>query len=94
MAVQVVACSSAGGGMRLFVVRHEKRNRGDATFLSPLLPEGHADAAGRLVEVIRDIEPTHIYASPFLRVLQTVKPYLESTSREGQPPLLVNVDYR
>jgi broad specificity phosphatase PhoE len=79
--------------MRVFVVRHEKRNRGDATFLSPLLPEGHADARGQLVEVIAGIQPTHIYASPFLRVLQTVKPYLEATHLHAQSPPLLNVDY-
>jgi len=80
--------------MRVYVVRHEKRDRGDATFLSLLLPEGHADAQGRLIDVIERIDPTHIYTSPFLRVLQTVKPYVEARHRDGQAPLLLNVDYR
>jgi len=79
--------------MRVYVVRHEKRDRGDATFLSLLLPEGHADAQGRLIDVIERIDPTHIYTSPFLRVLQTVKPYVEARHRDGQAPLLLNVDY-
>ena len=64
--------------MRVFVVRHEKRDRSNATFLSPLLPKGMEDAAGNLVHRIGEIRPTHVYASPFLRVLQTVQPYISS----------------
>lgn len=62
-------------------MRHEKRNRADATFLSPLLPEGVRDARGPLVNRIEEIRPTHIYASPFLRVLQTVQPYVSKVGR-------------
>ncbi len=68
--------ASTKDSLRVFVVRHEKRKRSNATFLSPLLPEGMVDAAGILMHRIREIQPTHIYASPFLRVLQTVQPYV------------------
>ena len=74
--------------MRVFVVRHEKRDRRDATFLSPLLPEGKKDAAGNLVQRISEIRPTHIYASPFLRVLQTVQPYVAMVIIGARPSLL------
>ena len=82
--------------MQVFVVRHEKRDHKDPTFLSPLLPEGMADAETVLVERISSIRPTHIYASPFLRVLQTVQPYIaqsRNTGNGGSEPLHVNIEY-
>mmetsp|Transcript_215 Transcript_215/g.701 ORF Transcript_215/g.701 Transcript_215/m.701 type:complete len:241 (-) Transcript_215:48-770(-) len=88
----VATCAS----MRVFVVRHEKRARSDPTFLSPLLPEGVADAETVLAQRIGEINPTHIYASPFLRVLQTVQPYVAQARGKGKAPLKplhVNVEY-
>eukprot|EP00191_Tetraselmis_sp_GSL018_P010067 CAMPEP_0177615854 /NCGR_PEP_ID=MMETSP0419_2-20121207/23751_1 /TAXON_ID=582737 /ORGANISM="Tetraselmis sp., Strain GSL018" /LENGTH=206 /DNA_ID=CAMNT_0019113687 /DNA_START=612 /DNA_END=1229 /DNA_ORIENTATION=+ len=90
--IQVRSQAQKGSGLRIYVVRHEKRSRKDASFLSPLLPEGHRDAKKLLSVRISDINPTRIYCSPFLRVLQTIKPYLEKRESEGCP-ISVNVEY-
>ncbi len=62
--------------MRLFVLRHEKRQHDDPTFWSPLTAEGMRDAMYNVAPQLQtDIRPTHIYTSPLLRCLQTVSPY-------------------
>lgn len=66
--------------MRLFVLRHEKRDPVDPSFASPLLPAGHADAA-RLATTLCATCPTftHVYSSPFPRCVQTIAPYCVAT---------------
>ena len=62
--------------MRLFVLRHEKRQPHDPTFWSSLTPEGVRDAMYHVAPLLQsDIRPTHLYTSPLLRCLQTVAPY-------------------
>jgi 8-oxo-dGTP diphosphatase len=61
---------------RLFLVRHaDAGHRGGAhpDELRPLTAKGERQAAG-LAEALVDSHPTHLYASPFLRCVQTLEP--------------------
>lgn len=60
--------------MRIFILRHEKRNIDNPLFDSPLTEAG-LENANSLVENIEKIHFDNIYTSPFLRVLQTIYPY-------------------
>ena len=81
------ATSSGTGPPKVFVLRHEKRDPTDPRFFTPLTEEGMMDAAKTVSDDLHDLGITKIYASPFLRVLQTVEPFAR---RKG---LLVRVDY-
>jgi hypothetical protein len=72
-------------GMRVFVVRHEKRPPEDATFLVSLTDAGAADAASSLLPQLQEAGITKVITSPFLRVLQTVAPYLASAGLKAGP---------
>ena len=62
--------------MKLYLLRHEKRSLRDPTFHSPLLPKGLYDA-NKLKYILNDLDINLIFSSPFIRVLQTVKPYCD-----------------
>ena len=81
------ATSSGTGPPKVFVLRHEKRDPTDPRFFTHLTEEGMVDAAKTVSDNLHDLGITKIYASPFLRVLQTVEPFAR---RKG---LLVRVDY-
>jgi len=81
------ATSSGTGPPKVFVLRHEKRDPTDPRFFTHLTEEGMMDAAKTVSDNLHDLGITKIYASPFLRVLQTVEPFAR---RKG---LLVRVDY-
>lgn len=67
--------------MRLFVLRHAERAADDATFASPLLPQGEATAAALATTLAADHPRfTHVYTSPFLRCVQTLAPYCAATT--------------
>ena len=71
--------------MRLYVLRHERRAGHDRTFDSPLLPEGvaRAEALATTIEnEIGDDTTCYIYSSPFVRCLQTIKPYVHRSSNK------------
>ena len=72
--------------MRIYLLRHEKRDLRDPTFYSPLLPEGLEDA-DKLKYLLDKLEINVIYASPFKRVLQTIKPYCDMKD------LKINIEY-
>ena len=72
--------------MRIYLLRHEKRDLHDPTFYSPLLPEGLKDAEN-LKYLLESFEINKIYASPFKQVLQTVKPYCDMKNMK------VNIEY-
>ncbi|KAK3275878.1 hypothetical protein CYMTET_16017 [Cymbomonas tetramitiformis] len=62
--------------LRLFALRHQKRNPEDGSFLSPLLEAGVRDAKEVNAPQLAMLQPTQIYSSPYLRVLQTLEPFL------------------
>jgi broad specificity phosphatase PhoE len=68
----------AKGGPRIFVVRHEKRPE-PPSFFTSLTPEGLADSETKVAPDLVSAGVTKVYSSPFLRVLQTVQPFLSKT---------------
>lgn len=72
--------------MKLYLLRHEKRSLRNPTFHSPLLPDGLRDA-DKLKYLLDDLKIDEIYSSPFIRVLQTVKPYC------NMKKMKVNIEY-
>tara|TARA_Y100000996_G_scaffold409668_1_gene390722 strand:+ start:951 stop:1523 length:573 start_codon:yes stop_codon:yes gene_type:complete len=61
--------------MKLYILRHELRPMEDDSFYVELLPEGVKNADTSLKELLNSLELDHIYSSPFIRTLQTVRPY-------------------
>lgn len=59
--------------MKIYILRHEDRTQ-DATFFSPLTKKG-LDNSIELSKLLRKLNINKIYASPFIRTLQTVYPY-------------------
>ena len=72
--------------MKLYLLRHEKRSLRDPTFHSPLLQNGLRDAE-KLKYFLDDLNINLIFSSPFIRVLQTVKPYCNMKGMK------VNIEY-
>lgn len=66
------------GGLKMFVVRHEKRPVEDPTFHVSLTEDGLSDASNVVAAKLQSHGITKVYASPFRRVLQTVQPFLSS----------------
>ena len=62
----------------MFVVRHEKRPE-PPSFFTSLTPEGLADSETKVAPDLVSAGVTKVYSSPFLRVLQTVQPFLSKT---------------
>lgn len=58
----------------------------DATFFSPLTKEGLNNSV-KLVDVLKKESINKIYSSPFIRTLQTVYPYTNTTNKK------VNLEY-
>ena len=76
--------------MKLFVMRHEKRELSDPSFETPLTTEGMENAKKLASFAQSNMDKiTHIYTSPFLRCLQTIEPLIKSTEPKPQ----VNCDY-
>lgn len=71
--------------MRIYILRHEDRTM-DATFFSPLTKEGLNNSV-KLVDVLKKESINKIYSSPFIRTLQTVYPYTNTTNKK------VNLEY-
>jgi broad specificity phosphatase PhoE len=71
--------------MRIYILRHEDRTM-DATFFSPLTKDG-LNSSVKLADVLKKESINKIYSSPFIRTLQTVYPYTQSTNRK------VNLEY-
>jgi broad specificity phosphatase PhoE len=61
--------------MKIILLRHEKRNLADASFASPLLPRGEVAATTSLPLALTKLGVTHVYASPFTRCMQTIRPF-------------------
>ena len=72
--------------MRIYILRHEQRPMNNPGFLTQLTEFGNHKAMFSLKNTLRNIPFTHIFSSPFLRVLQTIAPYVENTH-------YVNIEY-
>ena len=64
--------------MSIYFLRHEKRNMDNPTFYTNLTSEGHYNANG-LAKLLEQLKITKIYCSPFMRCLQTIKPFVDKT---------------
>ena len=71
--------------MKIYILRHEDRTQ-DCTFFSPLTMNGLHNAK-KLIRVLKDNNINLIFSSPFIRTLQTVKPYIKETNLE------INIEY-
>lgn len=74
--------------LRVYALRHQLRDPRDASFASPLLPEGVREAESTTRQLLKAAAPTRFYSSPFLRCLETLEPYVR---RHGGGP--IRVDY-
>lgn len=60
--------------MKIYFLRHEERYK-SMSFFTPLTIEGKYNSID-LSDKIKSLGITHIYSSPFIRVLQTIEPFL------------------
>jgi broad specificity phosphatase PhoE len=72
--------------MKIYVLRHEDRPMNNPGFLTELTDIGKHKAIFSLKNTLKNISFTHIFSSPFLRVLQTIAPYVENNH-------YVNIEY-
>ena len=59
--------------MKIYILRHEERTI-DASFFSPLTKQGILNSIN-LIPLLENLNITTIISSPFIRTLQTIKPY-------------------
>jgi len=71
--------------MKIYILRHEERPSHPG-FLTELTEFGKHKAMFSLKNTLRNISFTHVFSSPFLRVLQTIAPYAENNH-------YVNIEY-
>ena len=71
--------------MKIYVLRHEDRTN-DCSFFSPLTELG-LNNANNLVSILDELNINIIYSSPFIRTLQTIKPYIIKTNK------YINIEY-
>jgi broad specificity phosphatase PhoE len=67
--------------MPVYILRHEQRNPQNPLFESSLTARGLCNAV-RLVDKLVPLHIDTIYASPFLRVMQTIYPYCKATQKK------------
>lgn len=63
--------------MHLYLLRHAEREDGHH-FHIHLTEKGHQDAKTSILQAIQDINPTHVYISPFQRTYETILPYFQT----------------
>lgn len=66
--------------MPVYILRHEERNLQNPLFDSPLTERGQQNAL-QLVNTLHSLNIDTIYTSPFLRIVQTIYPYCNSTQQ-------------
>jgi 2,3-bisphosphoglycerate-dependent phosphoglycerate mutase len=71
--------------MKLYILRHEDRTQ-DCSFFAPLTKEG-LNNAEKLADIINNHKIDLIFSSPFIRTLQTIRPYLKKTNK------MANIEY-
>ena len=72
--------------MKIYLLRHEIRDLKNPLFYSPLLQNG-LKGAQNLKKILKKNNINLIFASPFKRVLQTIKPYCDSEN------ININIEY-
>ncbi len=73
--------------MRIYVLRHQKRYT-QIQFMTPLSELGHELANQETSPALEKLNIDHVFSSPFLRTLQTIRPYIEQN-----PSRIVKVEY-
>jgi broad specificity phosphatase PhoE len=71
--------------MKIYILRHEERTI-DASFFSPLTKQGIINSIN-LVPLLEHLKITTIISSPFIRTLQTIKPYSKKKN------IKINLEY-
>ena len=71
----------------LFLLRHCERDLSSPYFDTSLLPEGFRNAENKVLNNLQNLKFDKVYCSPFIRCLQTIKPFLESSNTS------ITVDY-
>jgi broad specificity phosphatase PhoE len=71
--------------MKLILLRHEHRFE-PPLFFTSLTPVGLEKSVG-LIESIKEYNPDIIYSSPFLRTIQTIRPYAVQENKK------IRIDY-
>ncbi|CAH6418212.1 Histidine phosphatase superfamily clade 1 [uncultured virus] len=66
---------------KVYLLRHEKRGS-QISFETPLLPEGLENAENTVCPHLERLSIGTIYSSPFVRTLQTIKPFCEKTGKK------------
>jgi broad specificity phosphatase PhoE len=66
--------------MKLYFLRHELRPLNDSTFLTELFKIGKENSASKLKDLLNTLNIDKIYSSPFIRVLQTVRPFAKENN--------------
>ena len=72
--------------MKIHLLRHEQRDIKNPLFFSELTKTGIGNSI-ILADLISKLSVNNIYTSPFLRVLQTVHPYLLTCNK------VINIEY-
>lgn len=71
--------------MKIYILRHEDRTI-DCSFFSPLTELGLKNSTELVLELDK-LNINEIYSSPFIRTLQTIKPYIIKNKKK------VNIEY-
>ena len=71
--------------MKIYILRHENRTQ-DCSFFSPLTELGLSNS-NKLVSLLNELNIDIIYSSPFIRTLQTIKPYILYSKKN------INIEY-
>jgi broad specificity phosphatase PhoE len=71
--------------MKIYILRHEERTI-DASFFSPLTKQGILNSIN-LIPLLENLNITTIISSPFIRTLQTIKPYSKKKN------IKINLEY-
>jgi broad specificity phosphatase PhoE len=71
--------------MKLYILRHEDRTQ-DCSFFAPLTKNG-LNNAEKLADIINNHKIDIVFSSPFIRTLQTIRPYLIKTNKK------LNIEY-
>lgn len=69
---------------KIFLLRHEER-AGNPDYKTPLTELGHTNSRTVLCSQLERLDIQIIYSSPFLRTLQTIKPFCENSGLKVNP---------
>lgn len=66
---------------KIYILRHEERFN-DISFATHLTPLGLYNAENKVCSMLDQLNISHIYCSPFIRTLETIKPFCNKTTRK------------